>query len=259
MALDVSRRHRPRRRTDALLGLVTSPAVRPQAHKPVIAIDGPAGAGKSTIARMLSHRLALPLLDTGAMYRVIAIEAIAKDVSTGDEEALAIIAEATVIEFDHADHPRVLCNGRDVTDEIRSLPVGQAASELSIHPKVRRALVAIQQQTIAEGGYILEGRDTTTVVAPNADLKIFLTASIEERARRRWLEMALKGSKDTLQEVVVDVVQRDHRDYSRQDSPLMLADDAIIVESYGLTPPDVTQRIVRILEDRGVVPTWVDA
>lgn len=190
------------------------------------------------------------------MYRAIAVEAIRRGVPTSDEPRLAEIAGQAVIAFTTDDPARILLDGRDVTEEIRTLAVGQAASELSVHPAVRRALVKSQKAIIEGGGYVLEGRDTTTVVAPNADLKIFLTASVEERARRRWLEMASKEGTATLQEVVLDVVQRDHRDYSRKDSPLTLAEDALVIESYGMTPPEVTQKVVRIIQDQGLVEVW---
>lgn len=192
------------------------------------------------------------------MYRAIAIEALDRGISTTDEAQLAELTAAATIEFRGDTGQNVFVNGRDVTSEIRTLPVGQAASEISVHPSVRRHLVKMQQEIVKGGGFVLEGRDTTTVVAPNADLKIFLTASIEERARRRWIEMVHRGGQDTLQSVVVDVVQRDHRDYSRQDSPLCLSQDAIVLESFGLTPPEVCERIVLMLQDRGVIPIWIE-
>ena len=178
------------------------------------------------------------------MYRAVALKAFRAGLSASDARQAAEIAETAVIGLDP---PRVTLDGEDVTEAIRTLEVGQMASELSTVPAVRRALVAQQQSVLAGGGYVLEGRDTTTVVAPHADLKVFLTASIEERARRRWLEIQARGESDRLQEVVVDVVQRDHRDYSRADSPLTLAEDAVIVETFGLTPDEVAERVLALL------------
>lgn len=227
---------------------------------PVIAIDGPAGAGKSTVARLIADRAGLRILDTGAMYRAVAVKADSLGVPTTSADQLKAIAESIVIGFEGDRGATVLMDGRDVTSEIRTLQIGQAASELSVYPGVRQALVRSQKALIADGGFVLEGRDTTTVVAPKADLKVFLTASIEERARRRWLEIRSRGD-DTvrLQDVVRDVVERDHRDYSRADSPLTLAEDAVILETYAMSPPEVTERIVKLLQERGFIPTWVEA
>ncbi len=178
------------------------------------------------------------------MYRALALKAMRSQTPVNDGPALARLLESTTVEFRGA---TVLLDGEDVTGDVRTLEVGQFASEASVHPEVRRVLVARQKAVIASGGFILEGRDTTTVVAPNAEVKVFLTASIEERARRRWLEMRARGDGKPLQEVVRDVVERDHRDYTRADSPLALAEDAAIVESFGLTPEEVVERIAALV------------
>ncbi|MCW5939575.1 MAG: (d)CMP kinase [Fimbriimonadaceae bacterium] len=214
---------------------------------PVVAIDGPAGAGKSTVAGLLSARSGLPLLDTGAMYRCVALLAHERGLDGRSAREAADLAATANIELSRTLPQKVRLNGEDVTTKIRTLEIGQLASELSVHSEVRRVLVGLQQQTIRMGGWILEGRDTTTVVAPDADLKVFLTASIEERARRRWVEIEARGESKRLQDVVRDVVERDHRDYSRADSPLALAEDAVIVETFGLTPEEVAERIVSII------------
>ncbi len=214
----------------------------------VIAIDGPAGAGKSTVTKLLATRTGLAILDTGAMYRALALVTEQKGISDTDEEQLAAEAAQIHIEFLPGEPQQVLANGNNVTGAIRSLEMGQRASTISVLPAVRRELVAKQQAIVAGGGLILEGRDVTTVVAPHADLKIFLTASIEERARRRWLESQAKGDPSTLQQVVRDVVERDHRDYTRKDSPLSLAADATIVESFGLTIDQVVDHLISLVE-----------
>lgn len=209
----------------------------------VIAIDGPAGAGKSTVAKLVAARLGLSILDTGAMYRCAALACLRAGVSIEDAEAAAAAAESVEIEFLPGSPQRVLLNGEDVTHEIRSLEVSQAASKVSVHPRVRRTMVARQQQMASAGGCVLEGRDVTTVVAPHAEVKVFLTASIEERARRRWQEAKSEGS---LAQFVHEVVERDHRDYTRPDSPLTLAEDAVIIESFGRTPEEIAEQIAAL-------------
>ena len=212
----------------------------PEASKLVIAIDGPAGSGKSTVTRIVADRLGLRVLDTGAMYRCLALKALRQNVFSLDE--LAMIGEATEIQFEPGDPQRVILDGEDVTAEIRTLEVSQRASEISAHGPVRRVLVKRQKELLSKGGCVLEGRDVTTVVAPDADVRVFLTASIEERARRRWAET--EGP--SLQEIVKEVVARDFRDYTRDDSPLQLSEDVVIIESFGITALEVADRIVEL-------------
>lgn len=220
----------------------------PSPARLVVAIDGPAGAGKSTVSRLAASMLGLALLDTGAMYRCAALECLARGVDLDDHSAAEAAAKAITIEFRPGNPQDVLLNGEVVTEAIRTPQASEAASRVSVISGVRREMVRRQQEFVAQGGVVLEGRDTTTVVAPLAQLKVFLTASSEERARRRWLELRSKGQEMPLQDVVRDVVSRDYRDYMRDDSPLSLAEDAHIIESFGRTPEDIASEIVRLAE-----------
>jgi cytidylate kinase len=196
----------------------------------VIAIDGPSGAGKSTVARELAERLGFTYLDTGAMYRCVGLLALRTPATPP-----AQLARSADIELDG----QVRLDGRDVTDAIRTSEVAQAASRAAADPHVREALVAKQQQLIASGDWIAEGRDVGTVVAPAAELKIFLTASPQERARRRAAQLGVD-----VQEILAEQTQRDERDTTRAHSPLQAAADAIILDTTGLTADEVIERIV---------------
>ena len=209
----------------------------------VIAIDGPAGAGKSTVSKILAHDLGLRYLDTGAMYRALAYTTFLHGIDTHHGDEIATLMSKTSIDFGAGDPQPVLLDGEDVTTKIRTLQIGEMASAVSAHPPVRRALVALQQLIVAKGGVILEGRDATTVIAPDADIKIYLTASLEERARRRTTELIDKGMESTFENVRSQIEHRDHRDITREDSPLTVAGDAQIVETAGLTIPQVVEKI----------------
>jgi cytidylate kinase len=207
----------------------------------VIAIDGPAGAGKSTVAKLLAVQLGLRYLDTGAMYRALALKALQEGVQ-GPEAATLMVR--TTIAFGPGEPQRVLLDGQDVTSDIRTPEIGESASALSSHPAVRRAMVALQQDFVAEGGIVLEGRDTTTVVAPQATLKIYLTASLEERARRRSSE---RGAESSFENTRAEIEGRDHRDITRDDSPLSVAPDAHVVETASFTIDEVLERVLSLL------------
>lgn len=218
-----------------------------------IAIDGPAGAGKSTVARLLARRLGFLYVDSGAMYRAAALLTARNAVPLTEEDEIAALVRAARIEFvgdGDGETQRVLLNGEDVTDEIRTSEVASLASQVSAIPGVRRALLASQQKIVGFGGVVMEGRDIGTVVAPDAEVKIFLTATPEERAARRHAEMTAQGNDFSLEAVRADQDERDERDATRAVSPLVAASDATVLYSDGLTPEDIVQDIVDSIEAR---------
>jgi len=209
----------------------------------VIAIDGPAGAGKSTIAKALANRLEFTYLDTGAMYRAVALLAIRE--GADDAEEVAGLARGMDLRFDPSPSgQRLIVNGEDFTDLIRTPEIGEAASALSTHSGIRRELVRRQQQMIAAGRMVLEGRDTTTVVCPDARLKVYLTASVGERARRRFQEFAGQPDSPTLLEIEESIASRDHRDSTRKDSPLRVAEEAVVIDSDSMTADEVVEAVL---------------
>ncbi len=217
----------------------------------IIAIDGPSGAGKSTLGRMLARKLGLLYLDTGAMYRAVAYAALRSDASTTDAEAMAKIArEAHIDLVGDPDSLQVLLDGRDISHEIRNEQIGHAASMISAIPEVRRELVRRQREMGAHGGVVLDGRDIGTVVFPDADIKFFLTATPEQRAERRFDEERRREADLNYEEVLHDINARDRRDASRADSPLAIADDAIVLDSTELSIEDVFERILEVVRER---------
>lgn len=199
----------------------------------IIAIDGPSGSGKSTLGRMLARALNLLYIDTGSMYRAVALATIEAQVDPGDKEAVTALANEIEIDLKgDPDSLSVLLNGRDVTDQIRTESVTQMSSVVSTIPGVRRAMVE-RQRAIGKRGAVLNGRDIGTVVFPDADVKFFLTAAPEERAERRYKEDQTAGTSITYAETLADMVERDRRDSTRADSPLKVADDAIVIDSTG--------------------------
>ncbi len=211
----------------------------------VIAIDGPAGAGKSTVARALAERLGFTYLDSGAMYRCVALAALGRGVDLDDEAATGGLAASLEIGLDG---DRVALDGRDVSTAIRSPEVTAASSRVSVHPAVREAMVARQRELIAAGRYVAEGRDIGTVVSPEAPLKVFLTASPEERARRR----AEQTGEDP-GVVLAAQRERDARDEGREHSALRAAEDAIELDTSGLPLDEVVDRVVTLARQRGLV------
>lgn len=209
--------------------------------RPIVAIDGPAGAGKSTVARRLADALDFVLVDTGAMYRSVALAAKRADIAWNDAERLGGLANGLVVGHslaflrDAELGVRVTLEGEDISDAIRTPDVAQGASVVSAHAEVRAALLDLQRQAGNEGGVVLEGRDIGTVVFPDAEVKFFLTASAETRAKRRHDELVAKGRMITFDETLADVKQRDAQDEGRAVAPLRQAEGAIVIDSTGLT------------------------
>ncbi|MHB9024538.1 MAG: (d)CMP kinase [Armatimonadota bacterium] len=218
-------------------------------HLPIVAIDGPAGSGKSTVARLAAAESGLPFVSSGAMYRAVALQALREGVGATDRRRMIEIAEDLPIQYLTLPDGdvRVLLAEEDVTEALQSPGVGQIASALAIIPELREPLVAKQRDYGREGGVIMEGRDIQTVVFPDADIKIFLTASAEERAQRRWKELQDRGEPVDRARVLDEVRERDARDAERAISPLRAADDAIIVDTDGRAVSDVVACIVRVI------------
>jgi CMP/dCMP kinase len=220
-------------------------------NKLIIAIDGPVGSGKSTVAQRVAEMLGYIYLDSGAMYRAVACKALRNGVSLDAEEDLAELARATRIDLVSDDGGfRVLVDGTDVTDQIRSPAVAQAASKVAVNGAVRAVLVAEQRRAAAGGGVVMEGRDIGTVVFPDADLKIFLDASVEVRAERRRLQHAQKGEPLEFSEVLEQVRQRDKRDRERAVSPLVRAHDSVYVDNTAMSPEETARLIVFLARER---------
>jgi CMP/dCMP kinase len=210
----------------------------------VIAIDGPAGAGKSSVARAVAAELGFTYLDSGAMYRCVALAAVEAGVDLDDGATLGPLAGGLEIELDGR---RALLGGRDVTPQIRGRDVTAAASRVSVHPEVREAMVARQRQLVAAGNYVAEGRDIGTVVSPEAPLKVFLTASDEERAHRRAAETG-----DDFESVLDAQRRRDARDTAREHGALRAAEDAVELDTSSMSLEEVTGRVVAMARQRGL-------
>lgn len=214
--------------------------------EPVIAIDGPAGAGKSTVARSVAARLGFTYVDTGALYRALALAAIEDGVPPHDAAALAAVAERADIRLQG---DRVFLEDRDVTGRIRAADVTAGASTIAAHPAVRRSMLARQRALAAAGGVVMEGRDIGSAVVPDADVKVFLTASLKERARRRWAEEP--STHTSLDEVIATIDARDRSDSTRRASPLVRAPDATLIDSTDRSIDEVVDAIVALVEGDG--------
>lgn len=217
-----------------------------------VAIDGPAGAGKSTVAKAVADALAYRLVDTGAVYRSVALLARRKNIALDDDAGLAEIVDSLTIDFAMADGiNRVTLFGEDVTDLIRTPDISKAASDVSTRPVVRRGLLELQRRLAGSGGAVLEGRDIGTVVCPDAPVKFFLDAHPEERARRRFEELKARGKDTTLEHVMGEMTARDAQDQGRDIAPLKVADDAVVLDSTKLSPTEVVERIVEAVRQAG--------
>lgn len=220
-------------------------------RKLIIAIDGPVGSGKSTVARRVAGLLGYVYLDSGAMYRAVAWKALRDHVPLDSEDALSTLAGATRIDLLSGDSDfRVVVDGTDVTSQIRSPQVAQAASKVAVIAGVRSVLVAEQRRAAKGGGVVMEGRDIGTVVFPDADLKIFLDASVEVRAERRRLEHEQKGEPLEFAEVLEEVRQRDRRDRGRAVSPLIRAHDSVYVDNTAMSAEETARLIVFLAQER---------
>ncbi len=223
-------------------------------RKLIVAIDGPSGAGKSSVTKALAERLGYIHIDTGAMFRTVALLVSRQGIDPQDDAALTRLCSQLIIEFDSSDgSSRVLANGEDVTSAIRSPEISLLTSKIAAMPSVRSHLLLQQQMLGARGGVVLEGRDIGTVVFPAAEAKFYLTASAEERGRRRYEELKAKGEHVSLEQTVAEVQMRDQQDFTREIAPLRRADDAVEIDSTGLTLETVIsgmESLVRTRENR---------
>lgn len=214
-----------------------------------IAIDGPAGAGKSTVARVVANELGYVYVDTGAMYRAVTLKAIRAGLNPDDRAKIAQFTEQMNIQLIPSDHgQKVLVDGENVTGSIRTIEVSQRVSAFAMIPEVREILSRKQRNIAAAKGVVMDGRDIGTKVIPDAEVKIFLTASVEERARRRFEELQSKGEQTNLEQMKKDISERDRMDEQREHSPLVRADDAVLLDSTEISISEVIRRILALCE-----------
>ena len=216
-----------------------------------IAIDGPAGAGKSTIAKKVAAKLNFTYIDTGAMFRGMALYFLRENVSVKDEEAISAVCPNINISIQYEDGVQhLILNGEDVSTEIRQEKVGNTASSIATYPVVREKLLSLQREMAATMNVIMDGRDIGTVVLPDADLKIYLTASVDTRAERRYKELVEKGQTPNIDEIKKDIEDRDYRDMHREVAPLTVADDATLVDSSYMNIDEVVETIISLYKEK---------
>ncbi|WP_141904062.1 (d)CMP kinase [Lysinibacillus sp. Y5S-8] len=216
-----------------------------------IAIDGPAGAGKSTIAKIVAEALGFTYIDTGAMYRAVTYKAMQQNIHLDDEAKLAEMLAASTIELKPSQQGQlVFLDGHDVTAEIRSNEVTSSVSQVAAHAKVRELLVAQQQKLAANGGVVMDGRDIATHVLKHAELKIFMSATVEERARRRLIDNQKRGIDSSLEKLQEEIALRDKKDSEREASPLIQAEDALFLDTTALSIDDAAQAILKLAEEK---------
>lgn len=216
-----------------------------------IAIDGPAGAGKSTIAKKVAAKLNFTYIDTGAMFRGMALYFLRENVSVKDEEAISASCPNINISIKYEDGVQhLILNGEDVSTEIRQEEVGNTASSIATYPVVREKLLSLQREMAATMNVIMDGRDIGTVVLPNADLKIYLTASVDTRAERRYKELVEKGQTPNIDDIKKDIEDRDYRDMHREVAPLTVADDATLVDSSYMNIDEVVDTIISLYKEK---------
>ena len=224
---------------------------RQKMKKILVAIDGPGGAGKSTMAKALARECSLHYVDTGAIYRTVGVAVLRAGVSPSDASAVPELLKSIRVSVRYeGEEQHMLLNGEDVTDRLRTPEISAAASAVSALPEVRAFLLQTQRDLAAAGGVVMDGRDIGTVVLPEAELKIFLTASPEERARRRWLELREKGIGQPYEQVLAEMNERDRRDSTRAEAPLRAAEDAVLLDTTGMSPEEVQARLVAMVEER---------
>nr|MDD6335331.1 (d)CMP kinase [bacterium] len=222
-------------------------------HQPLnIALDGPAGAGKSTVAKALAGKMDILYLDTGALYRTLALAALRANIAPEDENAVCGMLPGCRVDVRYQNGRQVtLLNGEDVSALLRTPEVSRMASPISAHACVRQAMLGLQRKIASQHACVLDGRDIGTQVLPDCPHKFYVTASVEERARRRWLEEKSRGVERALEEVQRDIAQRDERDSTRKQAPLRRADDAVLIDTTGLTVDEVLEKIMGYLPQKG--------